>query len=144
MARNNGGSFWKTIGLISGTAVVSVVATRMFDRFVAPKLGLGEGGGQKALPPAEEEESVRPAPPAPGSPQYNPYAMLTPLPPPTLVPMPIPMAMPQWTPPWMQQSQMPNPKMSRFSDLDDDDDEDEVDDDGFEDNVEEFIKESTN
>lgn len=105
----------KTIGIIAGTAVVSVVATRLFDRHVAPRLGLG-GAPPKALPEAEAEEATQPqgnvVAAAPQQMQPNPYAALTPLPPPVVVPMPVMSAMPvapampQWrppTPPWMAQ-----------------------------------------
>lgn len=108
----NGGSFFKTIAIIGGTAVASVVAVRLFDKHLAPRLGMGPE--TKALPPSDDDGGEPSQQRAFQMPQYNPYMNLTPLPPPQMIPVAVPFGMPQMPqlPAWpygQQQTQNPYP-----------------------------------
>jgi hypothetical protein len=94
---NNGGGLFKTIAIIGGTAVASVIAVRLFDKHLASRLGMGPE--TKALPPSDDDGGGEPSQQrAFQMPQaYNPYMNLTPLPPPQMIPVAVPfgMQMPQ-------------------------------------------------
>lgn len=104
MAKKNGG-FLSTVGIVAGTAVLSVVATRLFDKYLAERVGLGPDG-KKALPAGDSAQEGEPGPQTAHNPT-NPYLIggLLPLPPPMMVPTPV-MQMPGWgSSPWAQQPQ---------------------------------------
>lgn len=134
---SKGGSFLKTIAIIGGTAVASVVAVRLFDKHLAPRLGMGPD--TKALPPSDEDGGGEPQQRAFQMPQvYNPYMNLTPLPPPQMIPVAVPFGMPQMPqlPAWpygqQPQPQYPNrisssekPSMKVVEEEDEDDEDSE-------------------
>jgi len=141
MAKQEGSGILTHLMLIAGTAVASVVAVRLFDKHVAPRIGMGPD--TKALPPSDEEvEQPRSYP----MPAYNPYQNLTPLPPPQMIPFAVPfgMQMPMMPPMpqmgWMQnQQQNPTkrvPLRAVTADVEDEDDDEEDDE-----NIRNFMRE---